>query len=84
MFQSSSLKKLARAFVKENLLNILNSLLDDKITRKKSEEAILETLQELLRLSNNGCEEIKSHYKSLQEYLSKVIQAHLTPIFHIL
>jgi len=48
--------------------------LDDMKSRKKSESAILEGIQELLRLSSNGCEDIKNHYKSLQEYLSKVLE----------
>ena len=45
----------------------------EKFTKKKTEEAVVEALQELLKLSNNGCDDIILHKKALQEYLSKVI-----------
>jgi len=41
-------------------------------TKKKNEEAILESLQELIKLGTNAGEDVKSYYKSLQDYLLKV------------
>ena len=61
-----------RAICNKFLRIVIELTIDDKITKKKNEEAIQETLCELLKI-NYSHEDIQMHQKSLNENLHKVL-----------